>query len=65
MDLSDEEAQKVLNTAIAAGDEKKHLIAKYKGRYYSFRCHYDNCYHGYIDDTMPENLKNKADRGDE
>lgn len=62
MDLPDEEAQLVLNRAVPAGDEKKHLVAKHKGRYYSFRCHYDNCYHGYIDDTMPQNIKNKADR---
>lgn len=62
MDLTDEEAQKVLNLAVEAGDENKHLVAKYNGKYYSFRCHYDNCYHGYIDESMPENIKGKADQ---
>ena len=62
MDLTDDEAQQVLNSAIEAGDERKHLVAKYKGKFYSFRCHYSNCYHGYIDESMPENLKRKVER---
>lgn len=61
MDLSDETAQKVLDEAIVANDASKHLIAKYDGKYYSFRCHWDNYYHGYRDDSMPQNLKNRLD----
>lgn len=61
MDLSDEEAQRVLNEAIVAIDDPKHLIAKYNGNYYSFRLHWDVYYHGYRDDTMPQNLKNKLE----
>lgn len=61
MDLSDEDAQRVLNEAIVAIDDPKHLIAKYNGNYYSFRLHWDVYYHGYRDDTMPQNLKNKLE----
>lgn len=61
MDLSDEEAQIVLNKAIKAKKDSKHLIAKHNGNYYSFRQHLDICYHGYRDDSMPQNLKNKLD----
>lgn len=62
MDLTDDVAQRVLNSAIEAGDESKHLIAKYNGKFYSFRCHYSNCYHGYPDESMPENLKRKVEQ---
>ena len=34
---------------------------KKNGRYYSFRCHYGNCYHGYWDNTMPEKNRRIAD----
>lgn len=61
MDLSDETAQAVLNKAIPAESDPKHLIAKYHGKYYSFRCHWDIYYHGYWDNTMPENLKHRLD----
>lgn len=61
MDLSDEIAQNVLNKAIVAELDPKHLIAKYNGKYYSFRCHLDVYYHGYWDNTMPENLRHRLD----
>jgi hypothetical protein len=61
MDLSDEIAQRVLNDAIIAETDPGHLIAKYNGKYYSFRRHWDIYYHGYWDNTMPQNLKNKLD----
>ena len=61
MDLSNETAQVVLNKAIVAESDSKHLIAKYNGKYYSFRCHWDVYYHGYWDNTMPENLKRRLD----
>lgn len=59
MDLRDDEAQRVLDKAVIAENDEKHLIAKYKGSYYSFRCHWGNCYHGYRDNAMPENLKRR------
>ena len=62
MDLTDDEAQRVLNFSIEAGDENKHLIAKYNGKFYSFRCHYSNCYHRYIDESMKDNLKRKIEQ---
>ncbi len=61
MDLSDETAQRVLDKAIVVGSDPKHLIAKCNGRYYSFRCHWDVYYHGYWDNTMPENLRHRLD----
>lgn len=59
MDLNEEEAQFILNKAVIAEDDEKHLIAKYKGKYYSFRCHWKNFYHGYLDNAMPEYMKRK------
>ena len=38
--------------------ESEELFEK---NYYSFRQHLDICYHGYRDDSMPQNLKNKLD----
>lgn len=61
MDLPDPIAQSVLNKAIVAGSDPKHLIAKYNGKYYSFRCHWDVYYHGYQDNTMPEKLRRRLD----
>lgn len=61
MDLPDEIAQNVLNKAIVAESDPKHLIAKYNGKYYSFRCHWDVCYHGYWDNTMPEKFRCRLD----
>ncbi len=61
MDLSDEEAQKLLQTAVPVDRDYTHLVAKRNGKYYSFRCHYDNRYHGYWDDTMSEKNRKKAE----
>lgn len=57
MDLDDETAQQVLDTAIPVPNNENHLINWYNGRYYSFRRHHHNCFHGYIDDTIPENFR--------
>lgn len=59
MDLTDDEAQYVLDRAVIAGDGEKHLIAKYHNIYYSFRCHWKNYYHGYQDNSMPEEMKRR------
>ncbi|RKI89779.1 hypothetical protein D7V94_16475 [Parablautia intestinalis] len=59
MDLNDNEAQYVLDRSVIAGDEDKHLIAMYQNIYYSFRCHWKNYYHGYQDNSMPENMKRR------
>lgn len=61
MGLSDSEAQELLQRAIPVNQEYTHLIAKRNGKYYSFRCHYDNCYHGYWDNTMSEKNRNIVD----
>lgn len=57
MDLDDKTAQEVLNTAIAAPNNSGHLINQYEGKYYSFRRHHNNCFHGYIDETIPQNYR--------
>lgn len=63
MDLTDQEAQELLMKAIAADkDTYNHLIAKKNGKYYSFRRHHGNRYHGYWDNTMPEKLRKKVDK---
>lgn len=59
MDLTDDEAQYVLDRATVAENEEKHLIAKYQNTYYSFRCHWKNFYHGYQDNSMPEDMKRR------
>ena len=62
MDLDDKEAQYLLMKAVPTDETCRHLVAKKNGKYYSFRCHYDNCYHGYWDDTMPEKYRNIVDK---
>lgn len=62
MDLSDAEAQRLLTKALPVDKEGKHLVAKQGVKYYSFRCHYDNCYHGYWDNSMPEHIRTIADK---
>lgn len=57
MDLDDLEAQKVLDTAIATPNNKNHLINYYNNKYYSFRRHHSNCFHGYINENLPENFR--------
>ena len=42
-----------------ADKDDKHLIVRYKGVYYSFRCHWRNFYHGYQDNSMPEDMKRR------
>ena len=59
MDLDEKEAQYVLDRAIMADKDEKHLIARYNGVYYSFRCHLRNFYHGYQDNSMPEDMKRR------
>ena len=54
MDLEEKEAQYVLDRAIMADKDEKHLIARYHDVYYSFRCHWRNFYHGYQDNSMPK-----------
>lgn len=62
MDLTDSEAQELLLSAVSVDNTYKHLIAKKNGKYYSYRRHHENCYHGYWDDTMQENYKKFADK---
>lgn len=59
MDLTLSEAQKVLDEAVLYEDSKNCLVNKYNGKYYIFRRHINNCYHGYIDTAIPENIKGK------
>lgn len=62
MDLTDSEAQELLLQAVSVDNTYNHLIAKKRGKYYSFRRHHGNCYHGYWDDTMWENYRKMADK---
>lgn len=62
MDLSDSEAQELLLQAVSVDNTYKHLIAKKNDKYYSFRRHHGNCYHGYWDDTMQEKYRRLADK---
>lgn len=48
--------------AIPTDHTYNHLIAEKGGRYYSFRRHHDNCYHGYWDNTMTEKYKMMVDK---
>lgn len=59
MDLEEGEAQYVLDRAVIAENDERHLIARYNDIYYSFRCHWRNRYHGYQDNSMPEGMKRK------
>ncbi len=59
MDLNAEEAQIALNQAVSEGKDDKHLASKYKGKYYSFRCHEKNCYHGYEDNGLDDGVKSR------
>lgn len=59
MDLSSTEAQKVLDQAVLYEDNKNCLVNKYNEKFYVFRRHINNCYHGYIDNSIPENIKSK------
>lgn len=61
MDLDDKTAQELLMLAIPTDETHRHLIAKRNGKYYSFRSHYENCYHGYWDNTMSERYRKILD----
>jgi hypothetical protein len=62
MDLDDKMAQEVLNTAVPVLNNSGHLINQYDGKYYSFRQHHNNCFHGYIDDTIPQSYLHLLDK---
>lgn len=62
MDLTDSEAQELLLQAVSVDNTYNHLIAKKRGKYYSFWRHHGNFYHGYWDDTMWENYRKMADK---
>lgn len=57
MDLPDDVAQEVLRNAIPVLNNGNHLVNFYNNKYYSFRRHHDNCFHGYIDNTLQDNIK--------
>lgn len=57
MDLEDDMAQKILDTAIPVPNNLNHLINFYNNKYYSFRRHHENYFHGYIDNSLSENIK--------
>lgn len=58
MDLSDQEAQEILNTAISI-DTERVLYAVKENKCYVFREHEPGkaIYHGYLDEDPPENVK--------
>lgn len=58
MDLSDREAQELLNHAVEIDGN---LYGKRNGQYYSFRRHHDNYYHGYQNNDLGLHIKNKID----
>lgn len=58
MDLSELDAQKLLNQAIEINGN---LYGKKHGQYYSFQNHHDNCYHGYQNNDLGENIIKKID----
>lgn len=62
MDLTDTDAQELLLKAVSLDNTYKHLGAKKNGKYYSFRRHHENCYHGYWDDTMQEKCRIIVDK---
>lgn len=57
MDLSDDVAQRVLDSAIPVPNNINHLINYYNNKFYSFRRHHDNHFHGYIDTSLPEKFQ--------
>lgn len=58
MDLSDLEAQELLNFAI---EIEGNLYGKRNGQYYSFQRHHDNYYHGYQNNNLELHIRNKID----
>lgn len=59
MDLTDEEAQELLNQAIYVNGR---LYAKKKGCYYAFQYEGDVNYHGYRADDLQGNIKSELDK---
>ena len=58
MDLSDSEAQELLNRAI---EIEGNIYGKRKGKYYCFQKHHDNYYHGYQNNNLELHIRNKID----
>lgn len=58
MDLNELEAQKLLNQAVEINGN---LYGKKHGQYYSFQNHHDNCYHGYQNNNLGENIIKKIE----
>lgn len=59
MDLTDEEAQQLLDRAI---EFKGRLYGRYHGRDYAFQREQDVYYHGYIDDELGDDVKTELAR---
>ena len=59
MDLDDEHAQRLLDKAI---EFKGKLYGRYQGKNYSFQREQDVYYHGYIDDTLRDDVKTELDK---
>lgn len=58
MDLSDLEAQELLNRAV---EIEGNIYGKRNGQYYSFQRHHDNYYHGYQNNNLGLHIRNKID----
>jgi len=58
MDLSNEEAQNLLNVAIEIDGS---LYGKLHGNYYCFRQHHNNYYHGYQNNDLDASIRCKID----
>lgn len=62
-DLNETEAQQALNCAIECKDDRdSYLAVKYNGKYYCFRRHHANKYHGYRNDYLPEHIRRKIEK---
>ena len=60
MDLDDEEAQALLDRAIAIGEGSR-LYGKQEGVYYVFPITSGNTYHGFRHERLPRHIQNKID----
>ena len=61
MDLADEEAQALLDRAIAIGEGSNRLYGKLDGLYYVFPITSGNTYHGFRHDSLPQHIQRKID----
>ena len=59
MDLCDDLAQSVLDDAEIYDKDDKRLVNYHEGNYYVFMRHIANCYHGFKNNAIPENIKSK------